>query len=771
MPVTLRANPDPGHAALDELRARGALVHLERLPARAARYGELARPLPAAVREGLGVDALWSHQTEALDLVRAGRSVVVATGTASGKSLVYQAAIGEAATPSGPEIAPATALLLHPTKALGHDQLRALATRELPGVVPAAYDGDSTPEERQWVRRHANVVFTNPEMLHIGILPSHARWATFLRRLRYVVVDELHVLRGVFGSHVGHLLRRLRRLCARYGASPAFVFCSATIGEPARLASELCGLDVVAVTEDGSPRGPRTVVLANPPLLDERTGTRASTTRLSAEVTTQLIGAGLRTITFCRSRYATEVVAADVASRLPSAERSLVRPYRSGYLTTERRAIEAELFAGTLRGVVATSALELGVDIGGLDACVVTGFPGTIASLWQQIGRAGRGTEPSVAVVVGGTDQLDQYLLAHPGEVFTRPPEPAVVNLTNPYVADPELACAAYEEPLRPDDHRWWGSMLDEGVRRLVLADRLRLRRGRPGSAAGEVTTAVWAGRGAPAPDVGLRSGSSREVRIARADGRLVGTVDLSRAAATVHPGAIYLHQGQAYAVQSLDYDDLAAIVEPDAGETSTRATATTDLTVLAVDRSRAVGRATLHLGSVAVRSQVTGYQRLDGRTGAVVDRVRLELPPSTLVTRAFWYVFDEEVIAAAAVETAALGGTLHALEHAAIGLLPLFAICDRWDVGGVSTPWLHDTGGATVAIYDGYPGGAGLAEMGFDAADRHLTATLAVIEGCGCATGCPSCVQSPKCGNGNEPLDKAGAIALARAVTATRSG
>ena len=754
------------------------LLRVEHLPARAARLADTALPLPPSVRDRLGVADLWSHQARALDLVRQGRSVALATGTASGKSLVYQAAIGDAAhvgatAGDAPDV-PANALLLFPTKALAHDQLRALTELDLPGVVAAAYDGDSSPEERTWVRRNATVVFTNPDMLHVGMLPAHARWATFLRNLRYVVVDELHTLRGIFGSHVAHVLRRLRRLSAFYGSDPTFVFCSATIGSPAHLAAALSGLDVTEIVDDGAPRGDRYVALFNPPLLDARTGARESTTRLTAAITAALVGADHRTIAFTRSRRATEVVAAEVVRRLPPAEAGMVRPYRAGYLATERRAIEAELFSGRLKGVVATSALELGVDIGGLDACVMSGFPGTIASLWQQIGRAGRRTGPSLAVLVAGTDQLDQYLMTHPDEVFTRPPEPAVVNPANPFVLDPQLACAAYEQPLTSDDAAWWGDLLDDGVRRLVLADRLRFRpvrvprRGATTEGDEPKVAAVWSGRGDPAPDIGLRSGSGGEIRIALPSGVLVGTVDSARAASTVHPGAIYLHQGQAYRVQVLDYDDRAAIVEPDNGATTTRPRSSSDLDLLGTDRTREVGALTLSLGPVAVRSQVVGYQRTDSFTGEVIENVDLELPPSTLVTRSFWYTFDAGVVAASGVSAERLPGALHALEHAAIGLLPLFTICDRWDVGGISTVWLDDTGAPTVAIYDGYPGGAGVAELGFDAADRHLAATLAAIEACGCLAGCPSCVQSPKCGNGNEPLDKAGAVALLRAALPT---
>jgi DEAD/DEAH box helicase domain-containing protein len=750
------------------------LVHLERLPARPARFGQLTQPLPAEVWSRLGVEQFWSHQAEAIDLVRSRRSVAVATGTASGKSLCFQAPIAEAVSQP---VRPSTALALFPTKALAHDQLRALAALDIPRLVAATYDGDTSAEARTWVRSHANVVLTNPEMLHVGFLPHHARWATFLMRLRYVVIDELHLLRGIFGSHVAHLLRRLRRLCAHYGTDPTFIFTSATIGEPAELASALCGKPVTAVATDGSPRGERLFALWNPAdhepqqlravPTDESVRRAASASRESARLTADLVELGHRTIVFCRSRKGTEIVAADIRRRLPAATADLVRPYRGGYLAAERREIEQALFGGQLRGVVATTALELGIDVGGLDACVLDGFPGTIASMWQQAGRAGRAGQQSIAILVAGDDQLDQWLMAHPNEMFSRPPEPAVINPANHHVLLPHLACAAYELPLRPTDDRWWPDLLDDGIRRLVLDDRLKLRPRRgPGPAE---PVAFWSGGGWPAHGVGLRSGQHDEFRICTADGTLVGTVESSRAFRLVHPGAVYLHQGQAYRVVELDLDDQVALVEPTDGGDYTQPRTLTELSLLSCDDERPFGDGALGLGAVRVRSQVIGYKRFDSYTGELLAHDELTLPPSELDTRGFWYVIEPDVLAAAGLAASAWPGSLHAAEHAAIGIMPLFTICDRWDVGGVSTPLLAETGKPTIVIYDGYPGGAGIAELGYRAADRHLAATLDVISSCRCTNGCPSCVQSPKCGNGNEPLDKSGAIALLGAMLATR--
>lgn len=742
---------------LETLAGDARLVHLERLAPRPARFGELSRPLAPEVWNALGVERLWSHQAEAIDLVRDGQSVAVATGTASGKSLCYRAPIAEGVTQG---LRTATAMLLFPTKALAQDQLRALAAMQVPKLTPATYDGDASPEARTWARTHANVVLTNPEMLHVGMLPHHARWATYFMRLRYVVVDELHMLRGIFGSHVAHLLRRLRRICAHYGSDPTFVFTSATIGTPGKLASDLCGKPVVEVTDDGSPRGERLFVLWNPGLDAARRSTSAN--RETARMVASLVQLGHRTIAFCRSRKGTELVAADAKRQLPDELRSKVRPYRGGYLSRERREIELELFDGDLRGVVATNALELGIDIGGLDACVLNGFPGTIASMWQQAGRAGREAQASIATLVAGDDQLDQWLMAHPTEVFTRPPEPAVINPANRFVLLPHLACAAYELPLRHSDERWWPDLLDDGVRELVVGDRLRLR---PGLDSPEHAVAVWAARGWPARGVGLRSGADDEFRIALDDGTIVGTVEQSRAYRLVHPGAVYLHQGQSFRVRELDLDDQVSYVEPFDGSEYSQPRVETDISLLGTDDERIVGRSTLGLGGVRVRSRVTGYKRYDTFTGELLGVEELFLPHTELETRAFWYVVGLDVLRDAQVSPAAVPGTLHAVEHAAIGILPLFTICDRWDVGGVSTPMLDETGKPTIVIYDGYPGGAGVAELGFEAAGEHLAATLDVVGSCRCTDGCPSCVQSPKCGNGNEPLDKAGAISLLRTL------
>ncbi len=752
---------DPGpliQGVLDDLRDDPRLVHVRRLPARIARTGELSRPLPPEVAARLAHPTLWQHQARAIDLARDGVSFTLATGTASGKSLTYQVPIAEAALQGG------TSLLIYPTKALAQDQLLSFGAWDLPGMVPATYDGDCTPEERTWVREHANVLLTNPEMLHHGILPNHQRWARFLHALRFVVIDELHTLRGVFGTHLAQVLRRLRRLVRHYGGiEPTFVFTSATIGVPEVLASELCGLPIVAVEGDGSPAGPRDVALWHPGASEDGApgGDRWSVHAEAGLLASRLIDAGLRTLVFCRSRRGTELVAEDIRRTVRPELADAVRSYRAGYLPSERREIEADLFGGRLRGVVATNALELGVDIGGLDAVVLCGFPGTIASFWQQVGRGGRSGEQSLAVLVAGEDQLDQWMMRHPDELFGRAPERAVINLDNPHVFVPHLGCAAHELALRHSDAEFWPDQLDEGIRQLVVEDRatVRRRRGTP--------AVVWSGRGLPAPTIGLRSASRGEYRICDPEGRTIGTVDESRAFSVVHPGAVYLHQGRAWQVVELDRDRHVATVEPASGDQYTQPRSETTIALLDVDDRRAVGASTLRLGAVEVTTQVVGYRVRSTTSHELVATQELELPATHLSTRAVWYVFDDAVVDRAGISALDLPGALHAAEHAGIGILPLFTICDRWDVGGVSTAWLPETNAPTVVIHDAHPGGAGIAELAFGAADRHLAATLSVISDCGCSDGCPSCVQSPKCGNNNEPLHKDAAARLLRTTLA----
>jgi len=764
-------------------------THVRQVPARPGARTDWPDWVGAELRERLaarGVPAPWTHQRVAADLAHAGTHVVVATGTGSGKSLAYQLPV-LATLAREPRT---TALYLAPTKALAADQLRAL--RDLAGddVRPAGYDGDTPREERDWVRAHARLVLTNPDMLSRAVLPRHDAWAGFLRRLRYVVIDECHAYRGVFGSHVAQVLRRLRRICRRYGSAPVFVLASATAGDPAVSAGRLTGLAVTEVTDDGSPRGAVTFALWEPPLVpayragDARDGTdrpaagtggvpgreelpdgaagtvRASALRETADLLVDAVVQGTRTLAFVRSRRGAELVASMARRSLAEAVPALadrVAAYRAGYLPEERRALEAALLRGDLLGLASTSALELGVDLVGLDAVLLCGYPGTLASLWQRAGRAGRAGRESLCVLVARDDPLDMYLVHHPAALFDRPVEATVLDPDNPYVLAPHLCAAAAELPLSPADLDLFGgpvavSVLDA----MVAAGALRRR----------PSGWYWAGQGRPEVDLRGTGGTPVSV-VESATGRLLGTVDRGAAHVQVHTGAVHLHQGVSYVVDGLDLDDAVALVHQEEPDWSTHPRDVTSLDVVAVGEYRDAGPVGLFLGTVEVTNQVVSYQRRRLGTGAVIDTRPLDLPARQLRTTAVWWTMSPGALERAGVEPADVPGALHAAEHAAIGLLPLVATCDRWDIGGLSTAVHPDTGTATVFVYDGHPGGAGFAERAYHVAPHWLRATRDLIDSCACERGCPSCVQSPKCGNGNEPLAKDAAVAVLDALLA----
>jgi DEAD/DEAH box helicase domain-containing protein len=747
-----------------------SLRHVVRLPARAERTVPWPSWVPDPVRvafEGRGVVRPWSHQARAAELVQAGRDVVVATGTASGKSLAYQLPVLSTFA-TDPR---ATALYLSPTKALAADQLRAVAALGLPDVRATPFDGDTPLAERDWARQHGRWLFSNPDMLHRSVLPQHARWAMYLRRLRYVVLDECHTYRGLFGSHVALLLRRLLRVCARYGAHPTLVLASATVADPAGFASRLTGREVVAVDDDGSPSAGRTVALWEPPLLEELSGENGAPVRRSAgaesaRMLADLVIEGARTLAFVRSRRGAELTALGAQRVLAEVDPSLVArvsPYRGGYLPEERRSLESSLVDGRLLGVATTNALELGMDIAGLDAVVVAGFPGTRASFWQQAGRAGRGRDEALVVLVARDDPLDTYLVHHPDALLGAPVEGCVLDPANPYVLAPHLACAAAELPLTPADLPGLGGAAAEAVLAELVADGVLRRR---------PTGWFWpSSANRPAGSVDLRGAGIGQVAVVETGtGRMLGTVESASAPSTVHPGAVYLHRGESYLVDDLDLDAGLALVHPAVPDWRTDARSTADVAVVHVAEYRDHGIVRVSFGEVRVTTQVTAYQR---RTpdGIVLETVPLDMPAQTLATRAVWYDLDEDALLAAGLSVARIPGALHAAEHAAIGLLPLFAACDRWDIGGMSTALHPHTGCPTVFVHDGHPGGAGFAERGHAVLGRWLAATRAAIADCECRAGCPSCVQSPKCGNGNAPLDKTGAGTLLDVVLRALAG
>jgi DEAD/DEAH box helicase domain-containing protein len=707
-----------------------------------------------------GIDRPWSHQAQAAELAHAGRDVVVATGTASGKSLAYQLPALSALI-ADPR---ACVLYLAPTKALGADQLESLESLKLPGLRAAAYDGDTPMDERDWARSHANWVLTNPDMLHRGMLPGHARWARVLRRLAFVVVDECHAYRGVFGSHVALVLRRLIRLARLYGSEPVFVFASATSADPAAAAGRLIGRPVLAVTEDGAPRPGADFVLWEPEVLPGTEGQDGAPVRRSApaeaaRMMADLVAAGARTLTFVRSRHGAEQTALSAQRRLDEVAPELadkVAAYRGGYLPEERRELERALGSGELMGVASTNALELGVDIAGLDAAVLAGYPGTLASVWQQAGRAGRRATSgrrALVVFVARDDPLDTYLVHHPETVFGRPMEAAVIDPTNPFILGPHLACAAAERHLSEADLDLFGGPAIKPV--LAGLVERRVLRQRPKGY-------FWAEAGHPAGTVDLRGGGGGQVAIVdEGSGRLLGTVELHRAPSAVHTGAVHLHRGESYVVQDLDLLMGVALVRPQRPDWTTIARSTSTVTMTSVHDERDYGGGVrVGVGPVEVTEQVVGYLRRRPN-GELLDVIGLDMPRHTLHTRAVWYTIRLDSLAAAGVCESRVPGALHAAEHAAIGLLPLFAGCDRWDIGGLSTALHSDTGEPTVIVYDGYPGGAGFADRGHEVLPAWLAAVRDAVADCGCEAGCPSCVQSPKCGNGNHPLDKDGAVAV----------
>lgn len=708
-----------------------------------------------------GITGPWSHQAEAADLARSGRDVIIATGTASGKSLAFLLPAVDAVDAGG------TVLYLSPTKALAQDQLRWITDLSLPGMRTAVYDGDTSSEERSWVREHGNYVLTNPDMLHHGILPRHGAWARFLRRLRYVVIDEAHRYRGVFGSHVAQILRRLRRVCARYRSRPVFVLASATSGSPAESATRLTGVPVTAVSRDGSPRPGMSVALVEPELTD-LTGEHGAPIRRTApsqaaEMLADLVRDGVRTLVFVRSRQGAEVVALTtqrlLSERGDHALAGRVAAYRGGYLASERRELEEALRSGEILGLASTNALELGVDISGLDAVLIAGWPGTLASLWQQAGRAGRRGEDALAVFIARDDPLDTYLAHHPEAIFGRSVEATVLDPENPHILGPHLCAAAQELPITKDDFDLFGATTEERLAELV---ERRLLRRRPRGW-------FWTSNERASDLADIRGSGGPPVQIVdTGSGQLLGEVDEPAAHGTVHPGAVYLHQGDTYLVDDLDLDEGVALVHPAEPPYSTWARDTTDITARSVLRQEEwPSGATVYFGEVQVVRQVVGFLRRDVRTGSVLGEQSLDLPERTLDTRAVWWTLPAEGEERLRREDVGLLGAAHAAEHAAIGLLPLLATCDRWDIGGVSTSMHADTGRLTVFVYDGYEGGAGFAERGYAAAREWLSATRAAIADCECDQGCPSCIQSPKCGNGNEPLSKAGALRLLDEVLA----
>jgi DEAD/DEAH box helicase domain-containing protein len=746
------------------------LIHVARIPASPGRCLPWPDWVPEQISQAFirtGVILPWAHQVAMAERAHQGKNVIISTPSASGKSLGYLLPALTAV------LSGRTVLYLAPTRALGADQARAVQALGLPGVRAAVVDGDTPAADREWARTYATYLITTPDMLHHMLLPRHARWRGFFSRLAYVVVDECHGYRGVFGSHVGHVLRRVRRVAIHHGQGgrkaggerdgPLFLLASATISEPGSCARLLTGADAEEVTESAAPRGQLTFGLWEPPFTAARGeaggAVRRSATMEAARLLADLVSHDVRTLAFTRSRHGAEAVAlaarrslgdAQVAGGVPwGAQR--VAAYRSGYLPEDRRQLEEALRTGPILGLATTTALELGVNINGLDAVLIAGWPGTRAAVWQQAGRAGREGQSAVAVLIARDDPLDTYLVHHPEALLERPVEATVLDPGNPYVLAPHLCAAAAELPLAETDLARFGPAAAGVADGLVRRGMLR-RRGQ---------RLYWTRRGRAA-EAGLRGTGGRPVKIVeKATGRLVGTVDEPSAHIMVHTGAVYPHQGELYLVTELNLAEGVALVEPGDPGYATSARNITGIDVIAELRRADWGPAVVHFGEVEVMRQVTSFTRRHPETGHPIGEFPLDLPPRALRTRAVWWTISPGQRAALMRRGVDLPGAAHAAEHTSIGLLPLFAACDRWDIGGVSADLHPATGRLTVFVYDGHEGGAGFAERGFAVAGAWLAATRQAIADCECQAGCPSCIQSPKCGSGNDPLSKDGALLL----------
>ncbi len=742
---------EPWTALLSSGREDERLVHEDAYRARSARVVSVPEELGSAVRDALhraGITGLYTHQEQALFAAFAGPTIVT-TGTASGKSLCFQLPTLEVLSSD----TRARALYLYPTKALAQDQARALQRFGLARTVrPAIYDGDTPRSERTAIRKRSNLIITNPDMLHVGILPHHHSWDDLFANLAFVVIDEAHVYRGVFGSHVANLLRRLRRVAAIHGSVPRFLLASATIANPRQLAEQLTGCeDFNLIEDDGAPRAARRVAMWNPPLLDEDLGTRGSALYEAAEVFTELVTAGARTICFMKSRKGVELILRHAVDRLEPELAERIAPYRAGYTPAQRHEIERRLSDGELLGVIATDALELGIDIGELDAAICVTFPGTVASLRQMWGRAGRRGR-GLAVYVAGEDALDQFFCRHPDEFLRRPIEAAILDPDSPQIHAEHLLCAAHEAPLTGEDAEFLGDDWRLHAVELAGAGWLRER------ASGFVPRRA---EDYPAGRVALRSASADSfLLIDASSGEVLGTVEAARAYTTVHEGAIYLHLGRSYHVAELDLAGRRALLEPFSGDYFTQTKRESMTYIQRLHEQRDCNGVSLSFGAVVYSETVLGYQRKSLQDHQVIDFLTLELPTVEFQTTALWYELDE-LLAAAPFPAEHLLGALHALEHGQIAVLPLIAMCDRWDIGGLSTNAHPQTGVPTIFVYDGHPGGVGITRRGFDQFERLVTDAHRLIGECGCRTGCPSCVQSPKCGNLNEPLSKRGALEL----------
>ena len=723
----------------DELRE---VVWHERIRAEAGSFtdppGALHDTLASALKAA-DIERLYTHQAKALNSIREGENVVVMTPTASGKSLIYNLAVLEEIL-KDPK---STALYIFPLKGLIQDQIRALNslndTVGLPNLS-AIYDGDTSSYKRRKIREdNPNIIFTNPDMIHLAINPFHEKWADFFRNLKFIVIDEIHTYRGVFGSHVAHVIRRMRRIASHYGSEPVFIASSATISNPLELASNVTGIGFTLVNEASAPAGKKNFIFLNPVKNPHTVATK---------LLIKSIRAGFRTICFTRARKVTELMHKRVKDLAPEIS-GLVSSYRAGFLAEERRDIERRLFSGKLMGVISTSALELGVDIGGLDVCILTGYPGTVSSTWQRAGRAGRSERESLTILVALNDALDQYFMRDPEDFFSRGFEAALLDTGNQPIRKAHLLCAATEIKLTGGDTVYDLSEADEAITELTEEGSLRYWK----------KEGLWYSRRRnPQKTVNIRE-TGTTYRILDEDGRLIGSSGSRKVFHELHPGALYLHMGKQYIVLSLHTGKREVTCRAANVGYYTVPETTEDTEIVREDELTEISGLSLKRGMVRVTEEVTGYWRKDLYTREIIKSVHMELPTQIFTTAAIWMEISDEITEEIAEAGFSVPGSLHALEHAQIATLPLFAICDRMDLGGVSYDFNPDLGSAAIFIYDGHEGGIGLTHRGFSCAREWFTATLRLMEDCPCEVSCPSCTQDPHCGNANDPLDKRGAI------------
>jgi len=725
---------------------RDQIVHVEGIAARAARYAEPESPLPGQVQAILsqtGIERLYVHQAQAVDLARQGADFVVVTGTASGKTLCYNLPIFERLVHE-PE---ACALYLFPTKALSQDQLRgvvrALGNLGRERIIAGTYDGDTSPDMRRKLRNDGQLIFTNPDMLHAGILPNHSRWARFFEKLRYVVIDEIHAYRGVFGSHVGGVLRRFGRICAHYDVHPQYLCSSATIANPAELAEGLTGRGMKLIDDDGSPRGPKSFVLWNPPFVDDERIERRSPLTEAQHLMASLIEERVQTIAFVRARVMAELLYRFVQETLSHQNVTLarrIRAYRGGYLPEERRAIERQLFEGELLGVVSTNALELGIDIGSLEACLLVGYPGTIASTWQQAGRAGRGSEPSLVVLIGQNTPIDQYLMNHGDYLFGRSPEHAIIDPTNPHVAIGHLRCAAHELPIGADEAADLFGEFTPAMLELLTEERhLKQIGSRWHYSQSTYPAAQLALRNIDDQTYTIQESTERDEGGDTEGARVIGTLDEISAFTQAHTHAIYLHDGETYFVDKLDVDERIAYVRREGLDYFTQAISESAITLNATEREDTWRISRIGFGDVTVSVNVVMFKKIKFGSRDSIGYENLDLPTRTLDTTALWVVPPQSSLVLCRQWGRVPAEGLKGIVNILVEVIPLFVMGDTQDIGGVVDS--SNLGRPALFIYDKYPGGIGFAEKAFDWVEQIMTTALELISECPCRDGCPSCV------------------------------